>query len=199
MHQAACSPAPPCCVDPLALPLVSEPMIPPQTVDLSAPSWLLSPSDPPRTIIPPAPTWSVIALPPPRTSTAFGCALFLHPFGSVRLLLTSSSASVLIPFGSTSVLQHPDSTSAVCHQCSALVSWSSGVTWPFHLSDTALVSTSPEVTSVGHTHDFLTPPFICSAVGHHLPGRLLGRSGLSSPCWLPRSLFYHLPCQSLLV
>ncbi|ROL54732.1 hypothetical protein DPX16_1618 [Anabarilius grahami] len=170
MHQVARSPAPPCCVDPLAPPLASEPIIPPQTVDLSDPSWLLATSAPPGTIIPPDPTWSVIILPLPRTSTAFGCALFLYLFGSVGLLLTSGSASVLTPIGSTSVFQHPDSTSAVRHQCSALVSWSSGVTWPFHPSDTALVS-----TSLSH------PPFICSAVDHHLPGRLLSRSRLSSP------------------
>lgn len=70
--------------------------------------------------------WSHIQLPRPsgfilviRHSTStmdfrvFGCALYLRPYGSIRLLLPSGSTSVLTHF--TSVLQHPASTSAAHH------------------------------------------------------------------------------------
>lgn len=42
---ASCSPAPPWCVDPLALPRTSKPVIPPRDADHSAQPWLPRPSD----------------------------------------------------------------------------------------------------------------------------------------------------------
>lgn len=99
----------------------------------------------------------------------------LHPFGSIGLLLSSSSFSVLTSYRlnlwSTWLHLGPSA------------SWSSGVTRSLCLLGSDWVSTSPGSTSVDRVSgSILAPPSFISAMGLHPNGSSQGQSLVCNYC-----------------